>query len=98
MLYDSIETGSKTNRIVSKKVRRRLKRFAVSTIIAITATIITAYLGGATAAFVVDVIGFLAVAVASDDNLGTCLPLAVFILIGLTLLTMALVATIKVNT
>lgn len=53
---------------------------------------------GPVATLVIGVIGFLGVAVASDDNLGTCLPLAVFLLIGLALLAMALVAAIKVNT
>ena len=78
--------------------RRRLKRFAVSTSISIAAAIAAGFLIGPVAAFVVSVVGFLGVAVASDDNLGTCLPLAVFALIGLALLAMALVAAIKVNT
>jgi len=79
-------------------VRRRLTRFAVSAATAIIVTVATGFLLGPVAALVAGVIGFLGVAVASDDDLGTCLPLAVFFLIGLTLLLMALVATIKVNT
>ena len=78
--------------------RRRLKRFAVSTSISIAAAVAAGFLIGPVAAFVVALVGFLGVAVASDDNLGTCLPLAVFALIGLALLAMALVAAIKVNT
>ena len=78
--------------------RRRLKRFAISTLVAIAAATAAGFLIGPVAVMVVGVVGFLGVAVASDDNLGTCLPLAVFLLIGLTLLAMALVATIKVNT
>lgn len=78
--------------------RRRLKRFVVSASIAVAATVAASFLLGPVATLVIGVIGFLGVAVASDDNLGTCLPLAVFLLIGLALLAMALVAAIKVNT
>ena len=78
--------------------RRRLKRFAISTALAVAAATAAGLLLGTTAAVAASVVGFLAVAVASDDDLGTCLPLAVFFLIGLTLLLMALVATIKVHT
>lgn len=78
--------------------RRRLKRFAVSTSVAVVATVAASFLLGPVATLVIGVIGFLGVAAASDDNLGTCLPLAVFLLIGLALLAMALVAAIKVNT
>ena len=78
--------------------RRRLKRFVVSAGVALAATAGAGLLFGPVAVLVVGVVGFLGVAVASDDNLGTCLALAVFLLIGLALLAMALVATIKVNT
>jgi hypothetical protein len=78
--------------------RRRLKRFAISTAIAVAAATAAGLLLGTTAAVVASIAGFLGVAVASDDDLGTCLPLAVFFLIGLTLLIIALVATILVNT
>lgn len=78
--------------------RRRLKRFAISTSVATAAAIAAGFLLGPTAAFVVGVVGFLGVAVAGDDNLGTCLPLAVFALIGLAVLVMMLVAVIKVHT
>ena len=78
--------------------RRRLKRFAVSASVAVLATIATSFVLGPAVTLVVGVIGFLGVAVASDDDLGTCLPLAVFLLIGLTLLALALVMAIKVNT
>lgn len=78
--------------------RRRLKRFAASSLIAIAAASAAGFLIGPTVALVVGVVGFLGVAIASDDNLGTCLPLAVFLLIGLALLAMALVAAIKVHT
>ena len=78
--------------------RRRLKRFAVSASVAVLATIAASFVLGPIATLATGVIGFLGVAVASDDDFGTCLPLAVFLLIGLTLLAMALVAAIKVNT
>ena len=78
--------------------RRRLRRFAISTSAAVAAAIGAGFLFGSVAAVAVSVVGFLGVAVASDDDLGTCLPLAVFFLIGLTLLLIALVATIKVHT
>jgi O-antigen ligase len=78
--------------------RRRLKRFALSTALAVTAAIAAGLLLGTTAAVVASVVGFLGVAIASDDDLGTCLPLAVFFLIGLALLMIALVGTILVNT
>lgn len=83
---------------VTESGRRRLTRFAVSTAVAIAGTIAAGLLLGPIATLVVGVVGFLGVAIASDDNLGTCLPLAVFFLIGLVLLAMALVAVIKVNT
>ena len=78
--------------------RRRLKRFAISISVSIAAAVAAGFLLGPVACLVVSVVGFLGVAVASDDDLGTCLPLAVFFLIGLTLLMIALVATIKVHT
>jgi hypothetical protein len=80
------------------KGRRRLKRFAVSSSIAIVATIGAGFLLPPLVVLAIGAVGFLGVAVASDDDLGTCLPLAVFLLIGLVLLAMALVAAIKVNT
>jgi O-antigen ligase len=83
---------------MTAKGRRRLKRFALSTALAVAAATAAGWLLGTTAAVVTGVVGFLAVAVASDDDLGTCLPLAVFFLIGLALLLIALVAAIKVNT
>lgn len=78
--------------------RRRLKRFAVSTAVAIAATTASGLLFGSRTAFVVGVVGFLAVVFVSDDDLGTCLPLAVFLLIGLALLAMMLVMVIKIHT
>ena len=83
---------------LTTSVRRRLRRFAVSTALAVTATMAAGFLFGPAAALLAGVTGFLGVAVASDDDLGTCLPLAVFFLIGIALLLMALVAAIKVNT
>ena len=76
--------------------RRRLKHFAVSATLTVIVTVTAAYLIGPRVALAAGVLGFLAVAWISDDNLGTCLPLAVFLLIGLTLLVMALVGTILV--
>ena len=78
--------------------KRRLKRFAVSASGTVVATTLAGFLLGPIAALIVGVIGFLGTAVASDDDLGTCLPLAVFLLIGLVLLAMTLVITIKINT
>ena len=78
--------------------KRRLKRFIVSGSVAIAATTSAGFLLGPIATLIVGVIGFLGTAIASDDDLGTCLPLAVFLLIGLALLAMALVVTIKINT
>ena len=83
---------------LSGDLRRRLKRFGLSASVAVVVTIAAGAMLGPLAAIVAGALGFLGVAVASDDNLGTCLPLAVFFLIGLTLLALALVATIKVNT
>ncbi len=77
--------------------RRRLKRFAISTALAIAATIIAGYLIGPVAALVAGVVGFLGTAIAADDELGTCLPFAVFFLIGVMLLLMVFVGTILIN-
>jgi hypothetical protein len=76
----------------------RIRRFAISSVIALIATIAASYLLSPRAALATGVLGFLGVAVASDDKLGTCLPLAVFLLIGLALLLLVFVGTILVNT
>lgn len=79
-------------------LRRRFKRFAISSAIAVAATFAAGYLISPLAALLAGVIGILGVAVASDDDLGTCLPLAIFLLIGLTILLMVFVGVILVNT
>lgn len=82
---------------MDKKGRRRLKRFGVSSVIAVLAVTCASLLLTPFWALLTGAVGFLGVAVASDDDLGSCLIFAVFFLIGLTLLSLALVAAIKVN-
>ena len=75
-----------------------MKRFAVSTFIAVASVTIAYLLSGPVAAFVVSLVGLLGVAIASDDNLGTCFVLAMLFVIGLGLLAMALVTVINYYT
>ena len=83
---------------MSPNTRRRLKRFVLSASIAVAGTIAAGVLLGPLAALILGVIGFLVVAAVSDDGLGTCLILAVLLLIGLVLLVLVFVAVVKVNT
>lgn len=82
---------------MDKKGRRRLKRFGLSSAIAVLAVVFASLLLTPLLTLLTGVVGFLGVAVASDDDLGSCLIFAVLFLIGLILLSMALVAVIKVN-
>jgi hypothetical protein len=82
---------------VEKKTKIRLKRFAYSSLIAISITLIVGTLFGPVATLISGSVGFLGVAIASDDDLGTCLPLAVFFLIALVILVMALVGVVLLN-
>lgn len=82
---------------MEKKTKLRLKRFAYSSLIAVSITLIVATLFGPVATLISGSVGFLGVAIASDDDLGTCLPLAVFFLIALVMLVMALVGVVLLN-
>jgi hypothetical protein len=82
---------------VEKKTKIRLKRFAYSSLIAVSITLIVGTLFGPVATLISGSVGFLGVAIASDDDLGTCLPLAVFFLIALVILVMALVGVVLLN-
>lgn len=83
---------------MEKKTKLRLKRFAFSSLIAIGVTLGAGALFGPVAALISGAVGFLCVAIASDDDLGTCFPLAVFFLIALVILVMALVGVVLLNT
>ena len=82
---------------MSPKLRRRFIRFVIAASLTVAAVLAAGWLIGPLAGLAVAVLGFLATAVAADDRLGTCLPLAIFSLIGLTLLTLVFIAVIKVN-
>ena len=82
---------------MEKKTKIRLKRFAYSSLIAISITLVIGTLFGPVATLISGSVGFLGVAYASDDDLGTCLPLAVFFLIALVMLVMALVGVVLLN-
>lgn len=82
---------------MEKKTKIRVKRFAYSSLIAVSITFIIGNLFGPVATLISGAVGFLGVAVASDDDLGTCLPLAVFFLIALVMLVMALVGVVLLN-
>ncbi|WP_143738087.1 hypothetical protein [Erythrobacter donghaensis] len=83
---------------MEKKTKLRLKRFAYSSLIAIGVTLVAGTLFGPVATLISGTIGFLCVAIASDDDLGTCFPLAVFFIIALIILIMALVGVVLLNT
>jgi hypothetical protein len=82
---------------VEKKTKLRVKRFAYSSFIAIIITVVVGKLFGPVPTLISGCVGFLGVAIASDDDLGTCLPLAVFFLIALVILVMALVGVVLLN-
>lgn len=82
---------------MEKKTKIRLKRFAYSSLIAISITLIVGILFGPVATLISGSVGFLGVAIASDDDLGTCLPFAVFFLLALVILVMALVGVVLLN-
>ncbi|MFM7852049.1 MAG: hypothetical protein ACKO96_09055, partial [Flammeovirgaceae bacterium] len=65
---------------MENKTKTRLKRFAYSSLLAISVSVIVGALFGPIATLISGCIGFLGVAIASDDDLGTCLPLALFFL------------------
>jgi hypothetical protein len=82
---------------VEKRTKRRIKRFLQSSLIAISITLLFGAFLGPVAALISGAVGFLGVAIASDDDLGTCLPLAVFFIIALVMLVMALVGVVLLN-
>ena len=82
---------------MEKRTKRRIKRFFQSSLIAIIITLLFGAFLGPVAALISGAIGFLGVAIASDDDLGTCLPLAVFFIIALVMLVMALVGVVLLN-
>lgn len=82
---------------MEKATQQRIKRFVASAFIASSLTALVGITLGPLAALITGAVGFLGVAVASDDELGTCLPLAVFFLMALTLLVMALVGVVLLN-
>jgi hypothetical protein len=82
---------------VEKRTKRRIKRFFQSSLIAISITLLFGAFLGPVAALISGAVGFLGVAIASDDDLGTCLPLAVFFIIALVMLVMALVGVVLLN-
>lgn len=82
---------------MEKKTKIRLKRFVYSSLIAIISTLVVGKLFGPVATLISGTVGFLGVAIASDDDLGTCLPLAIFFLFALVLLVMALVGVVLLN-
>ena len=77
--------------------RRRLKRFAIAAPLAVGATALAGLLWGPLVEAATAAIGFLAVAIAADDKVGTCFPLAVLFVIIVVLLMMALFAAVMVN-
>ena len=82
---------------VEKKTKIRVKRFAYSSLIAVSITLVFGTLFGPAAALISGSVGFLGVALASDDDLGTCFPLAVFFLMALVMIVMALVGVVLLN-
>ena len=82
---------------MEKRTKRRIKRFFQSSLIAISITLLFGAFLGPVAALISGAVGFLGVAIASDDDLGTCLPLAVFLIIALVMLVMALVGVVLLN-
>lgn len=82
---------------MEKKTKIRVKRFAYSSLIAVSVTLIVGTLFGPVATLISGSVGFLGVAIASDDDVGTCLPLAVFFLMALVMLVMALVGVVLLN-
>lgn len=82
---------------MDKKAKRRIKRFLYSSLIAVSVTLLVGAFLGPVATLISGSVGFLGVAIASDDDLGTCLPLAVFFLIALVMLVMALVGVVLLN-
>ena len=77
--------------------RRRLRRFAIAAPLATGVTALVSVTLGSIPAAVVGALSFLAVAAASDDKVGSCLPLAVLFLLIVILLMMALYAAVMVN-
>ncbi len=82
---------------MEKRTKRRIKRFFQSSLIAVSITLLFGVFLGPVAALISGSVGFLGVAIASDDDLGTCLPLAVFFIIALVMLVMALVGVVLLN-
>lgn len=82
---------------MEKRTKRRIKRFFQSSLIAVSITLLFGAFLGPVAALISGTVGFLGVAIASDDDLGTCLPLAVFFIIALVMLVMALVGVVLLN-
>ena len=82
---------------MERKTKIRVKRFACSSLIAVSITLIVATFFGPVATLISGCVGFLGVAIASDDDLGTCLPFAVFFLLALVILVMALVGVVLLN-
>ena len=82
---------------MEKRTKRRIKRFFQSSLIAVIITLLFGAFLGPVAALISGAVGFLGVAIASDDDLGTCLPLAVFFIIALVILVMALVGVVLLN-
>jgi hypothetical protein len=82
---------------VENRTKRRIKRFFQSSLIAVSVTLVFGAFLGPVAALISGAVGFLGVAIASDDDLGTCLPLAVFFIIALVMLVMALVGVVLLN-
>ena len=82
---------------MEKATHQKIKRFVASALIASSLTALVGATLGPLAALITGAAGFLGVAVASDDELGTCLPLAVFFLMALSILVMALVGVVLLN-
>lgn len=77
--------------------RRRLKRFLIAGSVTVVATAGAGTMIHPAAGAVVAAIGFLGTAIAADDKLGTCFPLAVLFLIIVVLVLMALYAAVMVG-
>ena len=76
----------------------RLRRFLLSSLAAVATTTVTILVLGPRFGLAVGLIGFLGVAWYSDDDLGSCLILAILSVIGFTMLMMGLVGAVLVNT
>lgn len=77
--------------------RRRLKRFLIAIFLAIASTTAAGSIFGALAGAMVGTIGFLGVAIAADDGVGTFFILAVLLTIIIVLILMGLTAAVLVN-